>query len=228
MNNKYEKIIGWLAGLIVLGILLWGFMSSMENKAPVVPEPEPVQATPQIQTLEKYLNAPRFTGNDIFNWKEYENQKFSIQYPNDFILNANYKNQTGAPGQEILGVSFTIPASMAAGTNLSKDTLISVEEHPESTRCEARDYVYTQLAPSQAGTVVVGDATYTVAETDDAAAGNRYHETILAVPGTPCRTIRLFVHSTNIDNYDPGTVKEFNREALLSIFATMAASYDAK
>ncbi len=224
MNNKYEKIIGWLAGLIVLGILLWGFMSSMESKAPVVPEPEPVQQTPQVQTLEEYLKAPMLSAAETADWKTYTSANFLIKYPKDFKINANFIHEIGL-GQEYHGVSFTIPESLTTGTNLSKDSSISVEENPNIVTCEAREFIDV---PNTQISVVVNGKTYTTMQFSDAGAGNFYDETIVAVPGTPCRGIRLLIHSTNIGNYDPGTIKEFDKSALLSIFATMAASYNAK
>lgn len=227
MNNKYEKIIGWLAGLIVLGILLWGFMSSMESKAPVVPEPEPVQETPQIQTLEKYLNAPMLSAAETADWKMFSNNSFLIKYPKDFstkIDHIEYGLDT-----ELKGVTFTIPATLTSGTNLSKDSAVIIVENPYlSESCSAEQLATAMNIPTQSSFVAIGNTNYTIAKGGDAGAGNFYEHIYIAIPGDICRGAVLFIHSTNIGNYDPGTIKEFDKSALLSIFATMAASYDAK
>jgi hypothetical protein len=58
-----------------------------------------------------------------------------------------------------------------------------------------------------------------VASTTGAAAGNRYEETVYAIPGTnPCVAVRYFVHYGVIENYPPGTVRQFDKQALLDQF----------
>ena len=52
-----------------------------------------------------------------------------------------------------------------------------------------------------------------------AGAGNFYEEEVWAIPDTnPCIAIRYFIHSTNIYNYTPGAVKEFDRQKLINQF----------
>jgi hypothetical protein len=56
----------------------------------------------------------------------------------------------------------------------------------------------------------------------DAGAGNLYDVAIFALPGSnPCLAVRYTIHSTNIGNYDPGTVKPFDRTGLIKTFATI-------
>ena len=56
---------------------------------------------------------------------------------------------------------------------------------------------------------------YSVASLSDAGAGNLYEEKVYALVGTsPCLAVRTFIHSTNIANYDPGTVTAFDEAAL--------------
>jgi hypothetical protein len=67
--------------------------------------------------------------------------------------------------------------------------------------------------------VVDNGVTYSVAKGSDAGAGNQYSETVYALPGTsPCTAVRYFVHSTQLGNYPPGTVKAFDQIALLNEF----------
>jgi hypothetical protein len=59
-----------------------------------------------------------------------------------------------------------------------------------------------------------------------AGAGNFYEETVYAAEGANyCYGLRLFIHSTNIGNYEPGTVEEFDRGALEDVFALMRESF---
>ncbi|MCA9730335.1 MAG: hypothetical protein KC729_21825, partial [Candidatus Eisenbacteria bacterium] len=55
---------------------------------------------------------------------------------------------------------------------------------------------------------------YSVASRREAAAGNRYEETVYAIRGTrPCVAVRTLIHYGVIENYPPET-HAFDREAL--------------
>ncbi|HSC60887.1 MAG TPA: hypothetical protein VLC29_06615, partial [Rhizomicrobium sp.] len=67
---------------------------------------------------------------------------------------------------------------------------------------------------------------WSVLDGADQGAGNIYEETVQAAIGTdPCIATRAFAHSTNIGNYDPGTVKAFNRAAFNRTIDKMRASF---
>lgn len=142
---------------------------------------------------------------------------FSVRYPKGFVVNKEYKYQEFGPGKDIWGVKFIIPESLAKGTNLSNfDTGVSVEEIPNVNECVADLFVYNQTNQTS---ITDGDVVYSVAETNGAGAGNFYEEKVWAIPGTnPCIGVRYFIHSTNIGNYDPGTVVEFDRQSLIDQF----------
>ena len=68
----------------------------------------------------------------------------------------------------------------------------------------------------------MGGAAYSVARRTDAGAGNRYRETVWAVPGTnPCLGVRALVHWTVLQNYPPGAVRAFDDEGLTATFDAM-------
>lgn len=145
---------------------------------------------------------------------------FSLRYPPGYTINGGYVYQGLGPGQDITGVSFTIPASMAEGTNLSDDTRISVETLPDAPACTA-DHFLPAGAPAPT-TVTENGTQYSMASLDDAGAGNLYGETVYALVGTaPCLAVRSFIHSTNIANYDPGTVTAFDEAALVAQFGAI-------
>lgn len=146
---------------------------------------------------------------------------FSLRYPVGYTVNENYTYQGASPIQGLGGVKFTIPASMATGTNLSSDTYISVETVPKAQACGAGLFLDTgpvRIMTDQ-GT------TYSVASSTDAAAGNRYEESVYALPGTnPCIAVRYLIHYGVIQNYPVGAVKEFDRQALLAQFDAIRRS----
>jgi membrane-bound inhibitor of C-type lysozyme len=141
----------------------------------------------------------------------------SIRYPKDYFLHDSYKYQALGPGKDIYGVQFTIPAYLAAGKNLSDyDTGVSVEIIPAVENCTYELFL-NHAETSQI--VTDNDTEYSYASVMEGAVGNRYEEMVWAVVGTnPCVAVRYLIHSTNIDNYDPGVVTEFDRTALLQEF----------
>lgn len=141
---------------------------------------------------------------------------FTLSHPDGYAVNASYQDQSAGPGKEIKGVSFTIPKSMAAGTNLASDTLLAVEMIPNANECSGS--LFLPDAPKSEA-VTDNGTTYSVATSSGAGAGNFYEETVFAIPGTsPCVGIHYFIHSSNIGNYTPGAVKEFDRAALIKEF----------
>ena len=142
---------------------------------------------------------------------------FSIRYPVDYLIDTSYKYQNLGPGKEISGVKFTIPTSIANGTNLSSfDTGISVEIIPAIQDCNASLFSYGNVVSQ---TITDNDMEYSFASVMDAAAGNRYEEDVWVIPGTnPCIAVRYFMHWGNIDNYPPGVVSEFDKNALMEQF----------
>lgn len=142
---------------------------------------------------------------------------FSLRYPPGYTINGGYVYQGLGPGHDITGVSFTIPAAMTDGTNLSDDTRLSVETLPDVTSCTA-DLFLPAGADTPTETTEYG-TDYSVASLSDAGAGNLYDETVYALVGTsPCLAVRTFIHSTNLANYDPGTVTAFDEAALTAQF----------
>lgn len=151
----------------------------------------------------------------------YENgvQGFSLRYPVGYSVNQNYQYQELGPGKTINGVSFTIPASLAQGTNLAPDSYISVERLPNETSCSANLFLPQGMPGSTAKTETQNGTTYSVESYTGAAAGNRYAETVYAIPGTnPCIAVRYMIHYGVLENYPAGAVKAFDQQALLSQF----------
>ncbi len=142
---------------------------------------------------------------------------FSVRYPAGYSVNPDYQYKALGPGKEIQGVKFTIPAEMSTGTNLSGyDTGVSIEVIPNVRECTADLFVFQNVK-----SVLLTDREieYSVATTTDAGAGNYYEESVWAFPGTnPCVAVRYLIHSMNFGNYPPGTVREFNRNAILEQF----------
>lgn len=150
--------------------------------------------------------------------KIYSNRKegFSIKIPENFKTDESYSYQALGPGKEIKGIKFGVPVLLSNGTNLSDDSYISVEEIPKTSECSASLFL---SAGAKTNNMEDNNTPYSKGFLSDAAAGNRYDETVYAIPGTnPCLAIRYFIHYGAIENYPAGSIKQFDEQALINLF----------
>ncbi len=146
---------------------------------------------------------------------------FTIRFPQNYTVDQKYVYQALGPGHDIKGVKFTIPSSATTGTNLSKDTYISVEVQPKASSCSANLF----LDNKKTITFTDNGIDYSVATGTGAAAGNIYDEAVFAIPGSsPCTAVRYFIHSGNIGNYPAGTLKEFDKAGVINEFDNIRRS----
>ncbi|HEY8950011.1 MAG TPA: hypothetical protein VIM56_14090 [Rhizomicrobium sp.] len=159
-------------------------------------------------------------------WHTYRdpNGLFSVAYPPGWSVDTSHTYTALGPGKEIHGVAFKVNPDFTKGTNLSTDSYFAVEVLPGAAQCtpdlfldDAVDKVRTK--PGRHG------ITWLVLDGADAGAGNIYDETVQAAADSkPCIATRAFAHSTNVGNYDPGTVKAFNAAAFNRTIDRMRAS----
>jgi hypothetical protein len=150
--------------------------------------------------------------------------KFTLNYPVGYTVDDTYTYTNLGPSTTIPGVKFTIPNLIATSTNLSVDSYLSIEHISNISRCTPEYFMMAYSGRSYTS-FIDEDTRYNVASTTEAAAGNRYEEYIYALDGTnPCIAIRYYIHSSAIENYTPGTRKEFNKQELLAQFDAMRKS----
>lgn len=146
---------------------------------------------------------------------------FSLRLPAGYIVDEFYHYQELGPGKEIAGTKFSVATATTDGTNLGADTYISIEQIPHSKTCSATFF----LESAAAQTLTEGNTTYSTASTTGATAGNRYEETVYVLPHpSPCVAVRYFIHYGNFGNYETGTVREFDTQALLKQFDSIRRS----
>ncbi len=185
------------------------------------------EGNPNVQTYSNCVTAGTVPGGED-GWLTYSKPlgTFSVQYPPTYTVNAAYTYSQLGPSKIINGVKFTIPAALASGTNLSSDSGVSVEEIPGAASCTAARFLYDVTNPRQ---VSENGINYSVGDAGGVGAGNFYEERVYAIPGTsPCLAVRYFIHSTNIGNYAPGTVREFDKTALIKEFDKIRATLQLK
>ncbi len=146
-------------------------------------------------------------------------QGFSLRYPADFTVDDTYQYDDLGPDKIIPGIKFTIAESMATSTNLSSNSYLSIEhiESPDAT-CTPEVFL-SSVHGSSTPVTSTNDVTYLMASSTEAAAGNRYEEYVFTIEGLArCQAIRYFIHYGVFENYEPGTVTEFDTASLLSEF----------
>jgi hypothetical protein len=215
-----KKTITFIA-LVAAIILIWLSLSKFVMREDVILVPVssvtdgqtgPVSANPATTTIVQAAGGQVYA-NTVFS--------FSAFVPEGFSINESYFNYTLGPGKEIPGISFTIPVGMATGTNLSADTRMSVEVLSRAA-CVPADFIPTT---SKGTPITVGANSYKYASSADAGAGNRYDESIYVTKlRETCYGVRFFIHSTAIENYEPGTRKAFDREAVTAKFKEIMGS----
>lgn len=197
-----------------------------EGKSIVVARPDYVYMfsvtwmTPEDQIIRDFdglIKTVSFIPDGSEAWVPYSSPSFGFEaeIPPDVIINESYFNYTLGPGKEIPGISFTIPTSMATGTNLSTDTRLSVEVLSRAA-CTPSDFIPTT---SRGTPITIGQNRYVYAQSSGAGAGNRYEESVYVTKQRElCYGIRFFIHSTAAQNYPEGTRKDFDKAALVSTF----------
>jgi hypothetical protein len=157
--------------------------------------------------------------------KSYESipYKFSLYLPKKYSINEDH-SYPSIYENSINGVSFGIEEDDYRGTNLSKDSYISVEMISDANiPCQVESFldnvIYSGVIEEQDNHI------FAVASTSDAGAGNRYEQTVYVTPvANGCSAIRYFIHYTVVENYPEGTVKEFNKDELLKKFDSIRKS----
>jgi len=170
-------------------------------------------------------NTPRTTAQPPTGWRIYGDAKlgFSIAYPEKWHVDRAHVYATPVNNLRIAGVAFVVPRSLTARTNLSADSYVSVESVSGVSPCSAGAFLQI---PDTERTEDQSDLHWSVGTAGDAGAGNFYDETVYALKGSrPCLGIRYFIHSTNVDNYPPGTVKQFDKAALVKLFDRVRSTF---
>lgn len=203
--------------VVIVVILMLIIGGAIAYRGPLLRLVAPAPASPPAATTTPDATAA---------WQSYATTTYTFKYRPGYTLNTAYAYDQFGPAKLIAGVSVTIPAAMATGTNLSADTRLSIEQLPRAKKCTGDIFILANVA---AQNITAEGTDYSLATTSGAAAGNLYEEHVYALAtSTPCTAVRYLVHSGNIANYPAGTVREFDRAALLGEFDKIRRSVRIK
>lgn len=192
-----------IVALIVLaggGFLAW---KAISNRAPESNEaPAPVVETPQVPQDVEYASTTL---------------KFSLRYPQGFIVQEQYAYTRVSPTKPISGVQFAVPGAYTAGTNLAPDSGVSMEVLPRANKCTGDIYIKANV---KAQPITTGTVSYSVATSTETVGTDTYEEAVFAVTGSsPCIAMRYFLHTTAGTSTQP-----YDRTAVLTAFETIRNS----
>ena len=186
--------VGWLSVAFVLTFL----------RGPASNRPEESFISPDGTFAFKYPNSLVRCERDskqADRWTPAESCEAYIPVCSDF---------SGSRSKTVACLAY--PASSVRGTNFQAAAL-SVNETNATTRGGCLN-----IAEAHARTLrnaEVNRVTFTVIETDDAAAGSLMDGvTYRSFHQNKCYELDIRIASSNIANYDPGTVREFERDAV--------------
>lgn len=197
--KKYYIIFSTII-LLVLGS--WYFKSGSFTSDPLGGNNQITYPEPDTTGL------PKVYESDLY--------RFKINLPEDFIIDEDYKYES-VPSRVFPGVKFTVPERLHKGTNLSSDSYVSVEKLSyDSMVCTASSFLDSSEPKKP---IKVNGQDFTGAYSISAGAGNRYEETVYTTQVTDgCLAVRYFIHYGVIQNYPEGSVKEFDKDALIKLF----------
>lgn len=183
--------------ILVLVLISWYFLPKANNSSSEIPI-----YTPDVTGLPKVYMSNTYG--------------FKINLPEDFTVIEDYIYQS-TPARSFSGIKFAVPERIYKGTNLSSDSYISIERIPEySEVCVAGAFLDSS---ETTGVTEVNGKSFTGAYSIGAGAGNIYHEVVYATQiGVDCFGVRYFIHYGVFQNYEPGSVTEFNKDELISLF----------
>jgi hypothetical protein len=130
-----------------------------------------------------------------------------------------------AKGTPLLTLAFIDPDYYSPRTNLSEAYLL-LAASTDPAIVSTCTLPSSQFAETVTGLVSVNGYTFTRSEFSGAAAGNRYDQVAYrTVWNNKCFEVVYLIHSTNIGNYTPGTVVEYDRPVLVSKFEAILTTF---
>lgn len=162
---------------------------------------------------------------NTFDWKVYRNEKygFEIKYPSDFTLQSTIS--PGVMAGSI--VSFKLIANRYyTGTNLNEASVVigARQDTKSLSHCLMPEPLsfYKKLVETK----VINGVTFYKDVVQEGATGHLYEKiSYRTIHNSICFEIALFIHSSNIGVFNPGTVLEFDRDAVLERLTQVLSTF---
>lgn len=169
------------------------------------------RAQPIIPITNDNQTPPVVIPNQPSAWKTYTNDQYGIQIsypPTSTLKTADINIGASWINSALAEIDLNIKQPK---TNLSQAlVLVSATSSPSALAfCDKR--LQSDIQQPLAETITINGVQFKWGEFTDAAAGNLYTSRLYrTVKNRVCYEINLLVHSTNVGNYEPGTITEFD------------------
>lgn len=157
---------------------------------------------------------------------------FSFMYPNSVAVTGGgigYSQDwmSGATTPGLVLAKATLDRSFQPSTNFSEATLTVGTSADPSAVATCLTYNPSGPPATTAPKVTINGTTYSVLQSSDAAAGNRYvTASYRAVRNNQCYVVEYTIHSTALGNYDPSQgIKQFDTAAVTQIMEGIVQSF---
>ena len=154
----------------------------------------------------------------------YENKEFgfALDYPeNSQLRTENLEGYLETDKNGIIGIF--LDQTLFTGTNLSEaSVIVGVDPSIEAVK---KCGMISDYGEKTSGVKIIADKTFQAFEAVGVAAGNIYESKIYrTVINNNCYEIVELLHSGNIYNYDPGTIKEFDKQKFSSTLKNIVST----
>lgn len=243
MNKDKQILLIWILGIsvVILSIVIFSILylkdkvnQNITNFEECVGAGYPVMESYPRQC--KVPNGPTFVENipglntnpaiipDVKS-VSYKNDdyKISFWYPETAQLKTSGFDSF-VTGLKLPVIAVSLPKEMFAGTNLKEAVVAFGIDTSASavTNCYRLDNAEVVAS----STKNVNGIEFRVFESTDAGAGNLYEsKTYRFVKGDYCYEINEVLHSTNIYNYEPGTIKEYDKTKFVGILERIVSTF---
>lgn len=188
---------------IILALVLFTACSSPVKIEPKVEAPVVVVPSTPVETLETYTYLP---------------YNFEFKYSDDFVFGSP---QYGGLDEKI--VELMISGSAYPATNFGDAAFTVSANYPKKPE-DCFNPIIQRV--SDEGEEVINGINFTKWTEIGAAAGNHYEERVYrTMHESLCLELRETMHTTNIGNYDPGTVTEIDEKPIWDILEAVASSF---
>lgn len=206
----------WRYFLLILGIgVLYAFVHyGQSGSIPEAGTPSTTATTP--------MSTPEITESDAPGYMLYTDRGigFTFAFPSNFSVAPNPSDDP-----EVLA-TITVPREYQLGTNFSdaKFTVNASAIPSNVANCLVSPVTSQSSSPVR---VAIGGVAFTKIVYSDAAAGNRYDTTSYrTVRNKQCYAVEHTIHYGAIQNYPPGTVKEFDEALVERALDEVAQSFE--
>jgi hypothetical protein len=219
------KHLYWIVPLVFLAALAAYLL--YKGPAPRPYEPSP---TPDLPAATSTPTADRIEASDAPGYAIFTkgDGSFSFAFPTNFDVASTSRDL--APGWSapvstagMVLAKLVIPKEFEPGTNFS-DATFTVGKSADPAAVAS---CLKTLAGAQATTTTyLGEDKFTKLEFTGAGAGNIYETTSYRIlRGDSCWAVEYTIHSTNIGNYPPGTVDEYDEAMVTRALEEVARSF---